>query len=212
MPEHVWPALAKPPHRRRRSRSARFASASTSCGSLPPSSSTQPFSRSAHADADAAADLDRAGEEDLGRARLDQRLADRPPPWTVRTRPSGSPARSNTSLDPLADQRRERRRLEHHAVARHQRDRDLAERDRPRVVPRRDHADDAERLVGEAGRFCLQKSCGVWTCSSARIFGPVVGDPVERVDRRQELHHVRLVARLALLARDQRRRGRRGGR
>ncbi len=51
-------------------------------------------------------------------------------------------------------------------------------------------------------RFCLRK-IGSGIRSSREDPGPVVGDPVERVDRRQQLHHVGLVARLALLAREQ---------
>ena len=39
--------------------------------------------------------------------------------------------------------------------------------------------------------------------SSASSFGPLRRDPVQRVDRRQDLHRERLVARLALLVGDQ---------
>ena len=52
-------------------------------------------------------------------------------------------------LDPLPDQGCRGSGLQHHAVAGHERDRDLAERDRPRVVPRGDRAHDSERLVAE---------------------------------------------------------------
>ena len=150
MPEQVWPAFANPPQRQPEIAFGRLASASTICGSLPPSSSTEPFIRSAHATPTPRPDLDRAGEEDLRGARLDQRLPDLAAAVHGAHDPLGQPGALEHLADPLADQRRERRRLQHHAVARHQRDRDLAERDRPRVVPRRDHADHAERLVGEA--------------------------------------------------------------
>ena len=49
MPEQVWPAFAKPPHSAPDTAFGRLASASTSIGSLPPSSSTEPFIRSAQA-------------------------------------------------------------------------------------------------------------------------------------------------------------------
>ena len=47
--------------------------------------------------------------------------------------------------------------FQHHAVAGEQRDRDLAERDRPQVVPGGDHSDHAERLVDEAGPLLLDE-------------------------------------------------------
>ena len=51
-------------------------------------------------------------------------------------------------------------------------------------------------------RFCFRK-IGSGMRSSSRIPGPGLGEPAQRVDRRQQLHHVRLVQRLALLAREQ---------
>ena len=143
------PALAKPPQRQPETAFSRLASAQTICASLPPSSSTEPLSRSAQAIADLAADVHRAGEEDLRRARLDQRVADGAAAVDHADEALGQAGAHEHVADALADQRRQRRGLEHDAVAGHQRDRDLAERDRPRVVPGRDHADDAERLVGE---------------------------------------------------------------
>ncbi len=99
--------------------------------------------------ADAAADLDRSGEEDLARRGLDQRLADGAAPVHGLHESLGQSGALENLLDPLSDERRERGGLQHHAVAGHQCDRDLAERDRPRVVPGGDHADDTERLVAE---------------------------------------------------------------
>jgi len=85
-----------------------------------------------------------------------------------------------------------------------QRDGDLAERDRPRVIPGRDHADDAERLVGDPGTSSASRRAAGRRASRPRGRpGPFVGDPVEAVDRRQQLHRVGLDARLALLAREQ---------
>ena len=72
----------------------------------------------------------------------------------------GQPRLLEGLADPLAEQRRQARRLQDDAVAGHQRDRDLAERDRPRVVPGRDHADDAERLEGELRLLAEEQAAG----------------------------------------------------
>ena len=157
MPEHVWPALAKPPHRQPEIALARLASAHTTIGSLPPSSSTEPFMPPGALLAHAPADLDRAREEDLGGARLDQRLAHGAAAVHGPHEPLGHAGALEDLLDALADQRGERRWLEHHAVAGHQRDRHLAEGDRPGVVPGRDHADHAERLEREARPLLLDE-------------------------------------------------------
>ena len=99
--------------------------------------------------ADLAADLDRAGEEDLAGARLGQRVADGAAAVDDPDQALGQAALLEDVADPLAQQRRQAGRLEDDAVAGHQRDRDLAEGDRPGVVPGGDHADHADRLVGE---------------------------------------------------------------
>jgi hypothetical protein len=105
-------------------------------------------------------------------------------------------------LDALADQRGERGRLQHYPVARHQRDRHLAERDRPGVVPGRDDADHPERLEGEAGALLLDED-GQLDALVLEDAGARLGQPAQRVDGGHELHRVRLVDRLALLAREQ---------
>src|SRR5262249_4712339 len=105
--------------------------------------------RSLHAlgalDANLLADLDRAGEEDLPRDGFDERVAD----TTAAVDRSHQALRQAGLLeqhpDALPDQRRQAGGLEHDAVAGHQRDRDLAEWDRPRIVPGGDDADDADR-------------------------------------------------------------------
>ena len=179
---------------------SRSASAQTICGSLPPSSSTEPFSCLAQISPDLAADLDRAGEEDLPRRRLAQRLADRAAAVDDPHQALGQARLLERLADPLAEQRRQARRLEDDAVAGHQRHRHLVERDRPRVVPGRDHPDDAERLVAELR--LLREEQGL--AHADRLVGedlrPVVGAPVEDVDRRDDLHRVALGDRLALLA------------
>ena len=101
--------------------------------------------------------------------------------------------------DPLAEQRRQLRRLEDDAVAGHQGDRDLAERNRPRVVPRGDHGDDAERLEADLRLLAEEQSLAhpdLLVVEDRRALG---GDPVEGVDRRHHLHRVGLGDRLALL-------------
>ena len=127
----------------------------------------------------------------------------RPPPWTVRTRPSGKPAFSKIwrIRSPISGVRLAG--FEHDAVAGHQRDRDLAERDRPGVVPGRDHADDADRLVGELGALRLQEGLRHRELLVGEDVGAVVGDPLERVDGGQQLHRVALDAGLALLGGEQ---------
>jgi hypothetical protein len=72
-----------------------WASSSTIIGSLPPSSSTEPFRRRAHA----AATLRPVGTEPVKNTlpTLDSAsAAPVPGPWTTRTSPSGKPARAKT--------------------------------------------------------------------------------------------------------------------
>ena len=204
MPEHVCPAFANPPHTRPETALARLASAHTICGSFPPSSSTEPFIRRAHSSPTPRPTSTEPVKKIF--AALDSTSAwpTAPPPWTVRSSPSGKPGALEDVLDALADQRRERGRLEDDAVAGHQRDRHLAERDRPRVVPGRDHPDDPERLVDEGRLLLLQHQLRVADRLVGQDLRAVVGAPMQRVDRRQHLHRVGLDPRLALLARDQR--------
>jgi hypothetical protein len=104
--------------------------------------------------------------------------------------------------DPLPDQGREACRLEHDAVAGHQRDRDLAERDRPGVIPRRNHPDHADRLEGELRALRLQDRRHRELLVGENV-RPVVRDPLERVDGGEDLHRVALDPRLALLIGEQ---------
>ena len=136
---------------------SRSASAQTICGSLPPSSSTAPLSARPQVSPTLRPTSTEPVKKIFAVDASQSAAPIWPPPWTVRTRPSGTPAVLERPADPLAEQRRQARRLEDDAVAGHQRDRDLAERDRPRVVPRRDHADHAERLVGEVGALRAQE-------------------------------------------------------
>ena len=95
IPEHVCPALANPPHSAPATAWSRLASPSTIIGSLPPSSSTDPFSARAHASPTPRPVSTEPVKNTL--ATLDSTSAGPVPgPWTTRTRPSGTPARSNT--------------------------------------------------------------------------------------------------------------------
>ena len=89
--------MAKPPHRQPEIAFGRLASAQTIMASLPPSSSTEPFIRSAHATPTPRPTSTEPVKKIL--AALDSTSAwpTAPPPCTVRTRPSGTPARSKAS-------------------------------------------------------------------------------------------------------------------
>jgi hypothetical protein len=102
--------------------------------------------------------------------------------------------------DPLADQRRQAGRLQDDAVARHQGDRDLAERDRPGVVPGGDHPNHADRLVGELRPLRLQERLRERNLLVGEDPRALVRNPLERVDRGEQLHRVGLDPRLPLLA------------
>ncbi len=117
--------------------------------------------------------------------------------------PLGQAALLEDAADRLAQQRRQAGGLEHDAVAGHQRDRDLAEGDRPGVVPGGDHADDADRLVGEVTFLREQEALGHPHLLVGEDLGAGLGAPVQGVDRRQQLHRVGLGARLALLLDEQ---------
>ena len=97
IPEQVWPALAKPPHRAPDTALGRLASESTSMASLPPSSSTEPFMRSAHATPTPRPTSTDPVKKILAAEDSTRAWPTAPPPCTVRTSPSGTPARSNTS-------------------------------------------------------------------------------------------------------------------
>ncbi len=182
---------------------ARSASAQTICGSLPAELQHAALHPLGAQLAHPAPDLDRAGEEDLRGRRLAQRLPHRAATVHGADQALRKAGIVEDPLDSLAQQGRQARRLQHHPVARDQRQRHLAERDRPRVVPGRDHADDAERLVGEEAALGLQERL--------RVTDPLVGEdlgrraraPAQRVDGGDQLHHVALGDRLALLAGEQ---------
>ncbi len=96
IPEHVWPAFANPPHSAPATACSRSASGRTIIGSLPPSSSTEPFSWRAHSSPTPRPTSTDPVKNTL--ATLDSTsAAPVPGPWTTRSNPSGTPARSNTA-------------------------------------------------------------------------------------------------------------------
>src|SRR5215213_237538 len=97
MPEQVWPALANPPQRQPETAFGRFASAQTIIASLPPSSSTEPFIRCAHSTPTWRPTSTDPVKKIFDALDSTSACPTPPPPCTVRTSPSGTPARSNTS-------------------------------------------------------------------------------------------------------------------
>ena len=75
-----------------------------------------------------------------------------PSPLTRLKTPAGTPASWSTSAISIAFSGAISRRLQHHRAAGRERGRDLAHDLVHRPVPRRDHADDADRLADDAGR------------------------------------------------------------
>ena len=153
--------------------------------------------------ADPATDLDRAGEEDLPRRGLAQRLADRAAAVDDPDQPLRQARLLERLADPLPEQRRQAGRLEDDPVAGHQRHRDLVEGDRPRVVPGRDHADDPQRLVAELGLLRQEQRLAHADRLVVEDLRAGVRAPVKDVDRGHDLHRVALGDRLPLLAREQ---------
>ena len=119
--------------------------------------------------------LHRAGEEHLRHVGTRQRRA-RSGPVNDADEAVGDARALEHVRDPLSDERRQRRGLEDDAVAGHQRERHLAERDRPRVVPRGDHGDHAERLVGERRATWSRSTAG----ASGSVRPPAASAPPAR--------------------------------
>ena len=127
---------------------SRSASAKTTLGDLPPSSSSIGASRRAHASATSAPVAARADERHVVDARV---LGERGAGRAVPGRDLDHPARDARGLGQLGEpQRRDRgqlRRLDDHRVARRERGRGAAGRDLQRVVPRDDLRAHAPRLA-----------------------------------------------------------------
>ena len=145
--------------------------------------------------------VDRAGEGDRrprARRRGSPAPTTEPRPITRLNTPGGRPARLEDLRERPGAARHEVGGLEHHAVAVGERRRDLPGRDRDREVPRRDHADHAERLARDldvdAGRTEASFSPGARSASPAKNLKiwPARADLADALGQR-----------LALLAREQ---------
>ncbi len=98
MPEQVCPAFAKPPHTAPETAFGMSASAQTICGSLPPSSSTEPLRLRAQTSPTWRPTSTEPVKNTLAMLGASHSASPiLPPPCTTRTRPSGTPARSSTS-------------------------------------------------------------------------------------------------------------------
>ena len=143
---HIWPELSKQSRTAPSAARSRSASASTSMGFLPPSSSEQPTSRSGAALGDLAAHRRRAGEADEVAAVDDRAAHHRALAEDDLPEVGGQAGLDGERPHPQRGQRGLGVRLVHDAVAGDEgRDR-VADREDERVVPRRDDADDALRV------------------------------------------------------------------
>ena len=128
---------------------SRSASAKTTFADLPPSSSVTRLIVPRGAAHHLLPDLGRAGEADL----RDVRMLDQPlPDDGALADDDVDDALGNAGLErelaePQRRERRQLRRLQHDGVAARERRPELPRRDVEREVPRRDQADDAERLA-----------------------------------------------------------------
>ena len=93
--DHVQGMLIGPPQTAPETALATSASAQTICGSLPPSSSTEPFMRLAHSTPTLRPTSTDPVKKIFPAVDLTRASPTRPPPWMVRTSPSGKPAFSN---------------------------------------------------------------------------------------------------------------------
>ena len=139
---------------------ARLASASTSIGVLAAELERAALQPAGAGLADLAPGAGRAGEADLGdEPRGHQRGADVAVAVHHAEQALRQPGAGEDARDALAAERGVRRRLEHDAVARHERDGDVAQRRGERLGGRAQHGDDAERLVGPAAALDRMLRC-----------------------------------------------------
>ena len=115
----------------------------------------------------------------------------------------GQTGAGEDARDPLAAQRHVGRGLEHHAVAGHERHRHVAQRRGERLGGRTEDADDPQRLVAPAPALDRMLGAREGDLLAGQDAGAVLGQPLERLDRREQLHDLRLGARPALLGDDE---------
>ena len=145
----VWPVAANTPATTPLAAAARSASANTTCGDLPPSSSVTLVEVLRGRLGDRPAGRGGAGERDLVHAGVPgQRGAGLPrQPRHHVDDPGGKPASANSRAKPERGRRGVLGRLDHDRAARRQRGRELPGQQQQRRVPRRDRRDHADRLA-----------------------------------------------------------------
>ena len=153
--------------------------------------------------ADLAPGARRAREADLGHRGGDQRGPGVGVAVDDRQQALGQPGAGEDARDPLAAQRHVGRGLEHHAVAGHERHGDVAQRGGERLGRRAEDADDAQRLVAPAPALDRVLRAREGDLLAGQDAGAVLGQPLQRLDRREQLHDLGLGARPALLGDDE---------
>ncbi len=153
--------------------------------------------------ADLAPGAQRAGEAHLGDRRLDERAAGVGVPLHDAQQPFRDAGAGEQPADALAGQAGVRRGLEDDAVAGHQRDGDVSERCGEGLRGRAEHGDDAERLVAPARPLAGEQEARDARMLAAQDARPLLGEPLQGVDGRQDLLGERLRARAALLVADE---------
>jgi hypothetical protein len=144
-----------------------------------------------------------AGEDELLDAALDERLPGRAEPGDHAEEVLGEARRVVDLFRLLRDERRHLARLEDDRAPGDERRGDVPHRDRERVVPRRDDADDAARYVVDVAAPVLEEvQVDLARREDARRVPAVVGQEIGHGD---DLVHQRLVARLAGLGGEDRR-------
>ena len=144
-----------------------------------------------------------AGEADLRHGRGDERGARVGVAVDELQQSLGQPGAGEDARDPLAAQGHVRRGLEHHAVAGHQRHGGVAQRRGEGLGRRTEDADDPERLVAPAPALDRVLRAREGDPLAGQDRGPVLGQPLQRLDRGEQLHDLDLGARAALLGDDE---------
>jgi hypothetical protein len=144
----------------------------------------------------------RAGEADLVDRRGDERRARVRVTVHHLQQALGQPGAREDPRDALGAQRHVGRGLEDHAVASHQRHGRVAQRRGEGLGGGSEHAHDAERLVRPAPTLHRVLRAREADALAAEDRRSVLGQPLQRLDCRQELHNLGLGARAPLLSPD----------
>src|SRR6202171_143288 len=127
-------------------------------------------------------------------------MADFPAALDNRDEISWEPCVDEKFLDQRPALRREVADLTHNGISRGNGRNDLAERDRERVVPRRNDGDDAERVVSQIAAFGFRSNAVMWNPLSAKSAGGVPGPVFRRIKSNENIRKEGLHARLARFA------------